>query len=48
MVKVGKIPIVEHIMNFYSSYGYNEFILAGGYKCSVINKYFRIKKNLRV
>ncbi len=47
MVKVGKIPIVEHIMNFYSSYGYNEFILAGGYKCSVINKYFKNQKKFK-
>ena len=32
MVKIGKFPIVEHIMHSYKKYGYQEFILALGYK----------------
>ncbi|MDB9983395.1 sugar phosphate nucleotidyltransferase [Candidatus Pelagibacter sp.] len=43
MVNVGKIPILVHIMNIYSKYGYNDFILALGYKKNIINNYF--KKN---
>ena len=40
MVTVGKIPIIVHIMNRYSMYGYKEFIIATGYKSEVINNYF--------
>ena len=28
LVKIGKIPILIHIMNIYFKHGYNEFILA--------------------
>ena len=34
------IPIIVHVMNLYAKYGYNEFIIATGYKSEVINDYF--------
>lgn len=40
MVPVGGYPILWHIMNMYSSHGFNEFILALGYKADVIKQYF--------
>ena len=40
MVKIGKVPIVKHIINYFS-YGFNDFILATGYKCKIIEKYFK-------
>lgn len=40
MVKVNKKPIIFHIMKHYYSYGYNEFIVAGGYKSLIIKNYF--------
>lgn len=40
MVEIGNIPILLHIMKIYSHYGYNEFILALGYKGNVIKDYF--------
>jgi glucose-1-phosphate cytidylyltransferase len=40
MVRIGNIPILEHIMNFYSRFGHNEFIVALGYKAEVIVDYF--------
>ena len=40
MVLIGNQPILWHIMNIYSSYGFNEFIIALGYKSEVIKKYF--------
>ncbi len=46
MVKIGPYPILHHIMNIYSSFGYNEFILALGYKSEVIKDYFLNYKNL--
>ena len=40
MVKIGDKPIIWHIMKHYSSYGFNEFIILGGYRCYVIKEYF--------
>ena len=40
MVKIGDLPILHHIMNFYSSYGHKNFIIAIGYKAEVIQEYF--------
>ena len=41
MVNVGNLPILIHIMNIYSKYGHNDFILALGYKKNIIKKYFK-------
>ena len=40
MVPVGGKPILWHIMNHYSKFGYNEFVLALGYKAEIIKHYF--------
>jgi glucose-1-phosphate cytidylyltransferase len=40
MVKIGGKPILWHIMNIYSSHGFNEFVIALGYKSEVIKEYF--------
>jgi glucose-1-phosphate cytidylyltransferase len=40
MVEIGGMPILWHIMKHYSHFGYNEFILALGYKGNVIRDYF--------
>lgn len=40
MVEIGGKPILWHIMKHYSHYGYNEFVLALGYKGDVIRDYF--------
>lgn len=44
MVYVGNKPIIWHIMKIYSSYGYNEFILALGYKADYIKDFFLNQK----
>ena len=41
MVKLGGKPIISHIMDIYKFYGFNEFILATGYKSKVIENYFQ-------
>lgn len=46
MIKVGNIPILVHIMNIYKSYGFNEFIIAAGYKSKIISDYFLKYKKL--
>lgn len=40
LVSVGGKPILWHIMKIYSHYGYNDFILALGYKGDMIKDYF--------
>jgi len=40
MVRIGNIPILQHIMNFYSKFGHNDFVIALGYKAEVIEEYF--------
>ena len=40
MVHIGGQPILWHIMNIYSHYGYNDFIVALGYKGEIIKEYF--------
>ena len=40
MIEIGEMPILWHIMKYYSSYGYNDFIICAGYKQSVIKEWF--------
>lgn len=47
MVKIGGRPIISHIIEIYKFYGFNEFILATGYKNEVIKSYFKKKKNIK-
>ncbi len=40
MVNIGGKPILWHIMKIYSYYGFNDFIIALGYKGEYIKQYF--------
>lgn len=40
MVEVGERPILWHIMKHYSRYGFDEFVLALGYKGEAIKRFF--------
>jgi glucose-1-phosphate cytidylyltransferase len=40
MISVGDKPILLHIMNIFSYYGYNDFCLALGYKSQKVKEYF--------
>lgn len=44
MVLIGGKPILWHIMKIYSHYGFNEFIIALGYKGDYIKDYFLNQK----
>lgn len=41
MVEIGGQPILWHIMNIYCYYGFNDFVVACGYKGEVIKSYFQ-------
>ena len=44
MVLVGNKPILSHITDIYESFGFNNFILALGYKSHFIRKFYAKKK----
>lgn len=46
MIKIGGVPIVIHLISHYLKHGFNDFILATGYKSSYFKKFFtKFKKN---
>ena len=44
MVRVNKLPIIQHIINHYLKFGIKQFYIALGYKKEIIKKYFKNKK----
>ncbi len=46
MVQIGGNPILWHIMKIYAHYGFNDFIIALGYKGDYIKQYFLNEKNM--
>lgn len=44
MIKIGNLPIIIHIIKIYQYYGFNDFIICGGYKYKIIKKFFEKKK----
>ena len=41
MVKIGKFPIIIHIINLYMRHGFYNFLIAAGYKSNILKKYFK-------
>jgi glucose-1-phosphate cytidylyltransferase len=52
MVEIGGMPIMTHIMRHYAGHGFNDFVIALGYKGEVVKKYFvdyaSLSSNLKV
>ena len=46
MIKIGKYPILFHIMKHYSDFNFNKFIVCGGYKYNYIKNFFLQNKKL--
>lgn len=40
MIEIGGMPIIWHIMKYYSSYNINDFVICLGYKGYMIKEYF--------
>jgi glucose-1-phosphate cytidylyltransferase len=40
MIEIGGAPILWHICKYYSSFGFNDFIICCGYKGYFIKEYF--------
>ena len=45
MVQIAKKPMLIHIMEHYSRYGFNDFYIALGYKSKIIKDYFKTHKH---
>ena len=45
MIKIGKFPILVHIIRHFNRFGCKDFLIAAGYKGKVIKDYFNKKKN---
>ena len=41
MVSIGDVPILIHIMRYYSTFGHKNFLIATGYKSMIIQQYFQ-------
>ena len=41
MIKIGKKPILIHIIEHYLKYGHRDFYVALGYKSKIVQKYFK-------
>tara|TARA_B110000037_G_scaffold207471_1_gene254484 strand:+ start:175 stop:900 length:726 start_codon:yes stop_codon:yes gene_type:complete len=48
MVKIGKYPILIHIINLYLKNGLKNFYILSGYKSYVIKKYFKNFKKINI
>ena len=40
LIDIGGMPIIWHIMKYYSTYGFNDFIICAGYKQNCLKEYF--------
>ena len=40
MITIGEQPILLHIMKYYSSFGFHDFVICCGYKGHIIKEYF--------
>ena len=41
MIRINKLPILLHIMKIYINFGFDNFIIAAGYKKNIIEQYFK-------
>ena len=48
MIIIDKKPMIYHVMNIYKKFGFNDFILAAGYKHQMIESYFKDSKEFNV
>ena len=48
MIKIDTKPIIWHVMKIYQKFGYNDFILAAGYKHKMIHAFFKNSNEFNV
>ncbi len=40
LIDIGGMPIIWHIMKYYSKFGFNDFVICAGYKQNCLKEYF--------
>ena len=48
LIKIAKIPLIVHIINIYSKYGFNDFYISTGYRSKIIEKYFNTSNKKKI
>ena len=48
LVKIGNIPIIQHIINYYERFNIDQTIVCAGYKKEILIKYFKKNKNVKI
>ncbi len=48
MVKIAGSPIIKRIIGIYKKFGFDDFIIASGYKSEIIKNYFKKDKKINV
>ena len=46
MIKIGNIPMLTHIMRIFKYYGFDDFLIAAGYRGEIIKRYYRKFKRI--
>ncbi len=47
MIKIGNIPMLTHIMRLFKNFGFEEFIIASGYKGNLIKNFYKNSKEFK-
>ena len=45
MSKIGKKPILWHLLKYYNHFGFKDFVICSGYKSKIIKSYFNNEDN---
>lgn len=48
MIKIGRYPIIWHLIKYLNVFGIEKFIVCSGYKSKIIEKYFQKNNNIKV
>ncbi len=48
MVKIGNVPIIDHIIKHYIKFGFSEIIVCAGYKKEIIKNHYKKTKNVQI
>ena len=47
MIKIGNIPMLTHIMRLFKNFGFEDFIIASGYKGNLIKNFYKKSKEFK-
>ena len=47
MIKIGNIPMLTHIMRLFKNFGFEDFIIASGYKGNLIKNFYKNSKEFK-